>query len=381
MNQALQNYALFGSLNAKINDVKITDTHQCSGRAGYDSDQQKECDKFGPGWDHVPEKDPFDPNNQCPFDNGWNGYCVLRGAHADPTACCIGGTSQTSSAACASTYVDNRFSSTSCRDKWQNVCRPQDFVDDSEICATMTTPTIRIGTMVIPGQTLKDCKPENPCFRYAETNPNDSYVVSRLSPYCSNNLTNARCRDFCLDNPGACDSGVKAYCARSDKDVQFCSCINSPAAAFDGLNPVCVDNDCKTSASYRTAAMNQIRECTTVNCNIIQNLTAGGKINLTDNVTNQKCGVNKTETPGGSVVVVDTTPDAPTAPTNPTSPNSSSNSQESDEFSLLGFSKMQSMSMIAGVVFFILMIVVIFIIILSGGGKNMRRRFDSRRRQ
>lgn len=363
MNKALINYAVYGDYDAKINDTKITSNEQCTGLVNYRSDLVQGCANIGPGWENDPTKDVYNPETACVFDNGYFGTCVLKSAHGDPTACCIGGTSQSSSAACPSTYVDNRYSSTSCRDKWQNVCRPEDFVDSGQLCAKDT-----VNGPFGFSFTFEGCKPNNPCYRYAQNNPNDSYVVSRLSDYCSNNLTDPECRQFCLANPGACDSGVQSYCARSDKDKQFCACVTSPATAYDGLNPVCVDNDCKTSASYRTAAMKQITQCVSVNCNIIQNLTAGGNFKFTDNVIKQNCGASG---PGTS------TPDSVPGPGGTVDTNikvdppqeQGPQSQEpvvSENDGVLGFGESVDMAAIGGLIFFILLIIMVIVLAMSG---------------
>jgi len=362
MNKALVDYAIYGSYDAKINNTKTTSNDQCTGLSHYRSDLEQGCKNIGVGWVNDPTKDVYNPKTACVFDNGYFGTCVLKEAHGDPTKCCIGGTSQTESAACPSTYIDNRFSSSSCRDKWQNVCRPEDFVDSGQLCAT--------DSFSIFGQTFSvdGCKPNNPCYRYAQNNPTDSYVVSRLSGYCSNNLTKPECRTFCLANPGACDSGVQAYCKRSDKDTQFCSCVTSPAAAYDGLNPVCVDNDCKTSASYRTAAMKQINQCVSVNCNIIQNLTAGGNFKFTDNVIKQNCGASGPGTstpanpvPDGSNPVVDTTIDTPNTPID-VLPITNYPGE-----SIFGMGSEIDMAIIGGILFVIFAIIIVLFMVFSGG--------------
>jgi hypothetical protein len=370
MNKELIDYAIYGDYNAKINDTQLTSKDQCTGLAHYRSDLEQGCKDIGPGWVNDPAKDVYNPETSCIFDNGYKGTCVLKEAHGDPTNCCIGGTSQTGSAACPATYVDNRFSSSQCRDKWQTVCRPEDYVDSARLCASDKI-LFPFGTSI----DVAGCKPENPCFRYAQTNPNDSYIISRVGPYCSNNLTKKECRDFCLANPGACDSGVKAYCARSDKDVQFCSCVNSPAAAYDGLNPVCVDADCKTSASYRTAAMKQITQCVAVNCNIIQNLTAGGNFKFTDNIIKQNCGANLEG--NGSKEDTDLNVDAPIVPVDQPDEPVPVESVDSTQTEFMGMD-MISIGIGIGVLFFILIIIMVLVFVMSGSSE--RRRLGPRRR-
>ena len=295
MSTLLNDFAALSPSNAKVGDETLTRGYACSGATGYTSTMQTLCNQLGTGWSYVPDKDVYSedyyPNNRCVV-SAWRGTCKLDSANADPTQCCITGVSGSSFKACPTAYVDNRYSSTECRDKWQNICKGNQFLNET-ICGTYNYPTLPgFNTPILPQET--GCKP-NPCLQYAKINPTDPYVVSELAPYCSKNLHNNMCQEFCLINPGACDSGANTFCSiEANKKLPFCGCINSPASEFQNVNPVCVDVNCKNNASYRTAAMNQITTCTTVNCNIIQQLSAGGNFKFTDNVIKQNCG---TQTP------------------------------------------------------------------------------------
>jgi hypothetical protein len=135
------------------------------------------------------------------------------------------------------------------------------------------------------------------CKDYYNNNLNDSYVIGQTAKYC-NNINKTGCKEFCQKNPGQCDVAAAEYCKYALSDP-FCKCINSPANQYDAGSATCVDKDCINNASYRTATMKQISQCSVVNCNVIWNLEAGGNFNIADNDFVQNCR-NEQTTGGGN---------------------------------------------------------------------------------
>lgn len=96
------------------------------------------------------------------------------------------------------------------------------------------------------------------------------------------NLGKEACRNYCLNNPGKCDSTAE-FCKKNTTD-SLCSCINSSLNNLPGsasAPAACFDNACQTTG-YKTKAMHDIsKNCpsyTEINCNQILTSTDSSAI-------------------------------------------------------------------------------------------------------
>lgn len=350
LGQAVVATNAYNGMGGDIGDKKYrsysSDDYGCAG--GGDDQFEDFCNKFGTHWDWDGTVHYRDDNCGI-WDSRW-GQCELKRATGSKNLCCLYGKSGNTYDACPSTYTDNRYSSSSCRTPWRDLCDQSNMLIDWR------------------------------CKEYYKQNPDDTYVIQETGALCNKNVSQDGCKDFCLANPGKCDSGAANYC-RNSNDV-FCACINSPASDYNNVNPVCIDADCRNNATYRTAAMSQITECTSVNCNIIQNLAAGGKMTFTNNEMVQNCNASSGPDPVDPNPVdpnpVDPVDPVNPDPTNPTTPTNSTNSTNptTDSTNIILYSSIGAL---------IFIFIIIIVISMSGkSGKSRRRKmkkFINRRRR
>lgn len=192
---------------------------------------------------------------------GGAGYpvCKLVTASAPiATFCTTGVSGSTIAAADPSVVNGDRFTSPKCLSAWQSKCTANNIGRDSE------------------------------CIKYADKNPNDTYVQRTMGQYCVGKMDDPRCVSWCMDPDNLCDAAMVDHCKNEPSGPGICSCINSDFA--DAANPRCVDNTC-VDGGYLTSNMRA--QCPNiVDCSVINNIRVGGDISDTTNEVKQQCGSN-----------------------------------------------------------------------------------------
>lgn len=108
--------------------------------------------------------------------------------------------------------------------------------------------------------------------------------------------------NFCVDNPGFCDSGMASFCASNTGDIR-CACINSKASGvIDGVtfNPTCVDEKCIKNNTYKSATMTKACNINLLQCNQYNTLINRGVSVSSGMKPTQNCSINVGGDDGGS---------------------------------------------------------------------------------
>jgi len=143
------------------------------------------------------------------------------------------------------------------------------------------------------------------CQAFCQQNQQD--CNNALVTWCSKsqNVTKDICwKDFCVNNPGKCDTGAKAYCDQNPTDSNFCACFMNafsslPAALqkdpqFNATPPVCWNKKCTSGAAYMTKDQEKgLGGC--IKCIQVMNLSdfvAQGNIDVSR--LSQSCNVSTT---------------------------------------------------------------------------------------
>lgn len=107
------------------------------------------------------------------------------------------------------------------------------------------------------------------CRNYCNENP--EACQNNLLGYCENNMDKNICKQFAFDNIGVADNMVKEYCRKNPGDTDICGCFNIPndlkvlSSKGIGLKPQCNLEQCVKAGAYKTKAMLQDKTCPTVN--------------------------------------------------------------------------------------------------------------------
>lgn len=272
--------------------------------------------------------------------------CQLTKATGDPSHCCTTGQPLMAYSVCDKKYVDNRFKSTECHSRWVSKCNSSNIGSD------------------------------NACRTWADNNPKDPYVQTAMAGYCSDKLNTQECRDWCVANPGRCDTAAKTYCSTGG-DTTFCTCLNSPVITKAGLNlsPACVDIDCRDGVGvYKSSEMaSDTCPITITECTQIQNLAAGGLIKIPKTVQDMECGTAATQADPNKVIHLGPTSDG-------SSDDESEGSSDGDFKQILYAIKKGDLGELSnkqkgvlGLLFVMILMVVllpVFLLLLSGGKKS-----------
>lgn len=120
---------------------------------------------------------------------------------------------------------------------------------------------------------------------------------SHLRKFCATDFAltdDSICKAWCRANPGECDVSARDYCRRHPDDVDFCACLNSPAATGGAGSlalPTCFDGNCVVRG-YQTATMvENAKHCPQV-CQQAVNCyqQTGGQCNIDKNQFELHCG-------------------------------------------------------------------------------------------
>lgn len=151
-----------------------------------------------------------------------------------------------------------------------------------------------------PAATVGCCTGTTPADQCGGYVPGSSNCTANMISYCTPDKMNSPvCQAWCRANPGLCDAAAITYCKGAANDP-FCSCINSPLGTIPSVNPTCYDQTCINKSGYRTAPMmSACPPISQVTCTQINNIAAGGKIDLNLFQFTQSCG-NQTNTNTGT---------------------------------------------------------------------------------
>lgn len=122
-----------------------------------------------------------------------------------------------------------------------------------------------------------------------------------VQDYCTANIGDPRCRDWCSNlaaaGDGTCDNAVRAWCELNPAD-KYCACIKSPLQNPKlGINPKCNDAKC-LAGGYLTQNMKMTACPDITDCSILIPMSNSGVQLAGVNVT-QTCGNKPTVSTGG----------------------------------------------------------------------------------
>lgn len=169
------------------------------------------------------------------------------------------------------------------------------------------TSSISVIPGATPAATVGCCTGTTPADQCGGYVPGSSNCTANMVQYCTSDKMNSPvCQAWCRANPGLCDAAAITYCKGAPSDP-FCSCINSPLGTIPSVNPTCYDQTCLNKSGYRTAPMmSACPPISQVTCTQINNIAAGGKIDLNLFQFTQSCGnqtnvnTGQTGTTGGT---------------------------------------------------------------------------------
>jgi hypothetical protein len=131
-------------------------------------------------------------------------------------------------------------------------------------------------------KTLSDAK----CQEWCVSNPGGCNAVTKAMCNASENINSPHCQSWCKKT-GECDYGATSYCNSNPSDP-MCTCITSPIKKY---NPACIDSAC-ISTGYIPQSMRTLPCPNVVDCSTQLDLKAGGRTTALGTRIEQNCGTN-----------------------------------------------------------------------------------------
>ena len=143
------------------------------------------------------------------------------------------------------------------------------------------------------------------CKTFCEAKPHLCRAIDEnYRNYCNtaDGFAEQHCQDWCLMNPGYCNTGAREYCARpGNGNVGICSCINSKMNNIQGLIPECHDIDCYRWG-YKTMTPSTATPCPSyVSCDTkLEIEDVMGNVDIRGVTIETNCGDATGNTTGGN---------------------------------------------------------------------------------
>lgn len=123
---------------------------------------------------------------------------------------------------------------------------------------------------------------------------NQKECNSYKSKIC-NNIDNfnqiPECKTWCAENDGLCDTSGVDYCSKeTNKEDDFCSCLNSDLVQYK-FNPLCEDRKCiKNGYATQSMITSRGKGCEIIDCTTYLEMANKGKTDFKNVAIYQHCG-------------------------------------------------------------------------------------------
>ena len=232
--------------------------------------------------------------------------------NGDVTACCLGDGAKTQNGSTCDPSTLMGPASTACDGAFASYCATGNLSMSDPRCKTWgATSTANATTLYNLQKNVCASFPDANCST-ALNNADYSVLLGNYLQANPTALNSSEWRNLALEFPGSANLSVQTYCADSNADPNFCSCINAANAVNGAFPPACISSQCNVYGYKTTADANNCTGNYTI-CNANLNAIAAQKVTM-DNVTiNQNCGNTASNTTTPSYVQKRATITAPTA--------------------------------------------------------------------